>query len=82
MRPLTLSEMADELGLSTKTFSADVKAKGIPFIAAGKRQRFDPDAVKAYLTTTDNEPKSNVRQFPVSKKRKAKVVSRKFAEAR
>lgn len=80
MHLLTLSEMADELGLSTKTFSADVKTKGIPFISAGKRQRFDPIAVKAYLTSTHTEPVSNVRHFPVGKRKKI-VISKKFAEA-
>ena len=49
MQLLTLSEMADDLNLSAKTFSRDVREKSIPFHSRGKRKRFDPDEVKAYL---------------------------------
>lgn len=77
----TLSEMAEELDTTPKSFSADVTARGIPFYPVGKRKRFDPIEVKAYLRTTEIIEKSNVAKFPVIKKGKTKIISSRFAEA-
>lgn len=78
---LTLSEMAERLKLSTKTFRNDVRARSIPFVPAGKRMRFDPYVVLAYLETTEQPIESNVVKLPVIKKGKVKIVSSRFAEA-
>lgn len=75
---LTLTEMACRLGISTKTFRNDVREKRIPFYPAGKRMRFDPFEVEAYLRTQEEPIKSNVIVLP---KRRKVVASKKFAEA-
>lgn len=80
-KPLTLSQMAERLGITTKTFRKDVTSKGIPYYSVGKRMRFDPEAVKAYLNTTETEQKSNVVVMVRPKRRKGPVVSKRFAEA-
>ena len=77
---LTLSQMAKRLQTTEKTFRTDVRDKGIPFIAVGKRKRFDPAVVEAYLMVTEKPAESNVRLFPV-KRRKKVVTSKRFAEA-
>jgi excisionase family DNA binding protein len=79
---LTLEQMAERLQTSAKTFSKDVKEKGIPFYPVGKRMRFDPYEVEAYLRTTETPVTSNVIHMPVTKRKPGKVVSPKFAEAR
>lgn len=73
-RPLTLSQMAADLGLSVKTFSKDVIKKQIPYLSAGKRKKFDPLQVKLHLTTTD-EPQKVVEFRPLSSKKKRSKVS-------
>jgi len=78
---ITLSEMAEELKTTPKLFSADVTARGIPFYPVGKRKRFDPAEVKAYLRTTEIVETSNVVKLPVIKKGKVRIVSSRFAEA-
>jgi|GEM_PF-6543999 len=80
MQHISLKEMADFLGISAKTFRKDIAEKQIPFYPSGKRMRFDPYEVKAYLKTTEQVTESNVRLFPVTKHRKV-VTSKKFAEA-
>jgi excisionase family DNA binding protein len=78
---LSPEQMAKDLGVCVKTFSGDVRSKGIPFVLVGKRKRFDPAVVRAYLTTKDEPLKSNVIAMPVRKKGRKVVTSRKFAEA-
>lgn len=46
---LTISQMADRLGVSAKVFRAEVRRKQIPHIQIGKRMRFDPERVEAWL---------------------------------
>jgi excisionase family DNA binding protein len=75
---LTLSQMADDLGCSVKTFAKDVREKQIPFVHVGKRMKFDPVIVKAHLTT--------IRQSDAVKRSASRVRARvsgrgKFSEA-
>jgi excisionase family DNA binding protein len=79
---LTLSEMAERLNTSVKTFRRDVKEKSIPYYPVGKRMRFDPVLVEEYLKSTEEEVRSNVVYLPVPKKRRKVITSQKFAEAR
>lgn len=81
-KPLTLKAMAERLDTTEKTFRADVRDKGVPFIWVGKRRKFDPDEVIPYLKTTEQPEVSNVVAFPVPKKRRKVVTSKRFAEAR
>lgn len=79
---LTLKEMAGRLKTSPQTFRRDVLVKGIPHYPVGKKgMRFDPDAVEAYLLITEKRKKSNVKLFPVSKRKKSIIVSKRFVEA-
>lgn len=78
---LTLAEMAKRLGISTKTFSRQVHDMRIPYYPAGKRMRFDPFEVEAYIRTAKEPVDSTVRLLPVAKKSRRKVVSQRFAEA-
>lgn len=81
MTYLTASEMAQVLGISTKTFLRDVSAKGIPYILIGRRKRFDADQVNQFLRRY--RPERKVLAFPVLRKaRRRSVISKKFAEAR
>lgn len=78
---LTLQEMADHLSVSAQVFRREVREKGIPRIMVGKRQRFDPERVKAYLLATP-EVVSNVVQLKLDKpRRKAKPFPSRFAAA-
>lgn len=52
---LNTSQMAAKLGVSVKTFRASVKSKQIPHIVVGKRRRFDPVTVEAYLTCVESQ---------------------------
>ena len=80
-RLLTLQEMADYLSVSAQTFRREVKAKSIPHILVGKRPRFDPDRVQAYLLATP-ETVSKVVQLKLGKpRRKAKPFPSRFATA-
>ena len=81
MARLTLSEMAAHLQVSSKTFAKDARERGIPYIAVGKRRRYDPAAVEAFLAAVDAAPVSNVYRFKPAKKRKASAIKSKFAEA-
>ena len=78
---LTLGEMADYLGVSAQTFRRDVKDKAIPHLIVGKRARFDPARVQAYLFAKAETP-SNVVQLRIEKpKRKTTpAVASRFAE--
>jgi excisionase family DNA binding protein len=77
---LTPTEMANALGISTKTFLRDVAEKGIPYFLVGKRKRFDPEQVNQFLRRY--KPERKVLAFPVLQKRRRSVISKKFAEAR
>lgn len=72
----TLKQMADRLEVKPRTFARDVRDKGIPHIVVGKRMRFDPVTVEAFLANI--EVKQNVVKFNPVVKRKG---TSKFAEA-
>lgn len=71
-RLVTLQEMAERLGVSAQTFRRDVRDRSIPHFIVGKRARFDPARVMAYLeaaSAAENaRPVSNI--VPLLKKPK------------
>ncbi len=84
---LTLAQMAERLSVSPKTLKKYATiADGIPHVCIGRNMRFRPDEVEAHLVASrasETAMRSNVRVFPVVKKRRQKsVISIKFAEAR
>jgi excisionase family DNA binding protein len=77
---LTLQEMAALLGVSAQTFRKDVKGRGIPHLIVGKRARFDPVRVQAYLVAKAETP-SNVVRLKIDKpQRRTKAAGSRFAE--
>ena len=78
MQLLTLSQMADYLQMSAKTFSRDVREKDIPFHSRGKRKRFDPDEVQKHLKNWT----AKQRRLKASPARGALIEGKgRFAEA-
>ena len=72
-RKLTLSQMAEHLGVTPKTFSKYVREYSIPFIKLGKSKRFDIKTVEAALTCVETpeilQP-SNILYLPSYKQSK------------
>jgi len=78
----TLEQMAGHLGISVRTLRRDVERRKIPFYPVGSRgMRFNPHEVEAHLRTQIEQPESNIVRFPVAKRKKTQIVSRRFAEA-
>lgn len=76
-RPLlSLAEMAKRLGCCSRTFRNQVKNDKIPFVAVGKRMRFDPQRVELYLESIRKEP---VKLERFASRRERKPVN-KYAE--
>lgn len=73
--------MAKRLGVSSKTFRSSITDQGIPFYRVGKRMRFDPYEVAAYIRDTEKPEKSNVILLASHKRKRKPVTSKKFAEA-
>ncbi len=79
-KKLTLAEIAEIYRVSPKTFSRDVRKKGIPHSMVGRRMLFELSAVEAYLAVKAEieSPRDNVRPF---RRRQGKGKTNKFAEA-
>jgi len=77
---LTSQEMAEHLRVSVQVFRRDVKEKGIPHLLSGKRKRFDPEKVEAYLVAKA-EPVSNVIRLKIDKQKKRVFTPSRFSNA-
>ncbi len=75
---LTSQEMAERLSVSAQTFRRDVKSRNIPHIVVGKRFRFDPARVEAYLLAKVQQ--SNVVRLKLPKPARPQSVASRFAE--
>ena len=75
---LSLSEMANRLGFTPKTFAKYVTQYQIPHLALGNRKRFDAVAVEAFLAA-----RLSVRDTVATFKRpvrKSQTKQSRFAE--
>lgn len=76
MKLLTLQEMAAMLGVSAQTFRKDVRERNIPLVTVGKRSRFDPVKVQAYLESQSEQPLNIIKlKLPAIKPRRSVPVS-------
>lgn len=78
MKLITLQQMADVLSVSVQTFRREVREKGIPHVMVGKRQRFDPAKVSAYLLATAHQ--ADLVRLKAEKPRKVVAIRSRFAE--